>query len=571
MKYQLKTYQNLIGNKVTYAFFIFAIAGVLEGMGLMAFIPILETISTKDTITLGEVHRNLAVLDTLFINTPYVVFLASLLTVVLLLFILKSILILVSHRLISHYKAELGYQAKTKMIDGIMGCRYSFIMRQSTAKIDNIMTEQITKMQLGFEFTIKSAAQIIITLIYFTIALYINVVFTISCVLCALLVSIVFSYVNRHVTQLSQDLARKKIDYSNDVGQLSKSIAYMIGTNVIEKVTQPLNNKGYGIKMLEAKMGFWLAFTNSLREPFALLILAFGILISVNILDRSFYSIIVTLVLIYKSLTSALLSQKLFQNSLDHTGSTQLYSDFVKELNKNERKSAGVKQIGSVHEIEFKDVTYNYNSSGQTSDIGPISFRASRGQIISIFGPSGCGKSTIIKMLLGLLKPVDGEIRINGDHLDSYKLLDYNQNFSWASDESLIFSGSLWENILLNFDIPENIRRKNNKLLRYLNISGLDKILQQKKSTTDMLLKTGGTDLSSGQRQRVIIARELFKESSVLILDEATNALDQESQSNLLNEIRLLRRDTITFIISHDPKVNEFADVIVCLDSNKEH
>ena len=168
--------------------------------------------------------------------------------------------------------------------------------------------------------------------------------------------------------------------------------------------------------------------------------------------------------------------------------------------------------------------------------------------------------------MLGLLLPSEGKVTINDIELQSIEQKTYKKKFAWASDESYIFNKSLAENISMKFAFNNKVNiQENQPLSEAIKISELDQVIHSKNLDLNMQLSANGSNLSSGQKQRVILAREMYKSADVLILDEATNAIDGETQQKILENIIKTNKNRITFIISHDPRVNLISDYVVDL------
>ncbi len=178
-------------------------------------------------------------------------------------------------------------------------------------------------------------------------------------------------------------------------------------------------------------------------------------------------------------------------------------------------------------EINILNLTFSYGD--RELDFG--SYTISKGEYVGFCGYSGVGKTTLFNIILGFLKPLNGEILIDGTPLDESNRRGWLKHIGYVPQDVFIFNGTLAENIALGYkDIDED---KVNKVLSMVSLGDWAANLHQGLQSS---LGEGGGKLSGGQKQRIGIARALYKEASVLLLDEATSALDNNTE----NEINLM-------------------------------
>ncbi|MEX0287964.1 MAG: peptidase domain-containing ABC transporter, partial [Flavobacteriaceae bacterium] len=177
-------------------------------------------------------------------------------------------------------------------------------------------------------------------------------------------------------------------------------------------------------------------------------------------------------------------------------------------------------------------------------------------EMVAIVGPSGGGKTTLLKILLGILKPQNGELRIDGTPLSRFGLEAYRQGIGVVMQDDQLLSGSLADNI--SFFDPEINREVMEKCAK---AACIHEDIVKNPMGYDTLIGDMGTTLSGGQKQRVLIARALYRRPRVLFLDEGTANLDMETETKIA---QLVRRLSITrIVIAHRPALIESADRIL--------
>jgi ATP-binding cassette, subfamily B, bacterial CvaB/MchF/RaxB len=208
-----------------------------------------------------------------------------------------------------------------------------------------------------------------------------------------------------------------------------------------------------------------------------------------------------------------------------------------------------------VPEIEFRRVYFKYDDSSDWL-LENISFKISQGEVVALVGPSGCGKSTILKLALGIHKPVKGDIFVSGIPLNELHFGFVRNNIASVLQEDFIFSGSIFDNIAF-MDPNPNVER--------VYECAKQACIYDDVVRFPMGFNTGfgdiGVTLSSGQQQRVLFARALYTKSQLLLLDEATSHLDNKTEHRMNKIIRGLGL-TILMVAHRSETINSATRVI---------
>ena len=193
-------------------------------------------------------------------------------------------------------------------------------------------------------------------------------------------------------------------------------------------------------------------------------------------------------------------------------------------------------------EIEFRNVGFSYDNRIIMQN---LSFAIKPNTSVAFVGESGAGKSTIIKQLTGLIKPCDGNIFIDGHDLSGMNLNHFYDYISYTSQDSPVFNGTLYENIVFDKHVPEE------EILRVLKLVNLYEFYQG--LDNGLLTEVGekGVLLSGGERQRLALARVFFQNSKIIILDEATSAIDNITEETVMNNVTEAFKDRTLIIIAH--------------------
>ena len=216
-------------------------------------------------------------------------------------------------------------------------------------------------------------------------------------------------------------------------------------------------------------------------------------------------------------------------------------------------------------DVVFENVCYHYPDEVNRNVVENFNFHATKGERIAIVGGSGSGKSTLMNLLIGLLSPTDGRILIDGVPLTDLPLQSYRHFISVVPQNSILFSGTIRENITYGMH-----RYSEERLMRAVRDAAVSEFLPSMPNGLDTQVGERGDKLSGGQKQRVSIARALVRNPCILILDEATSALDNVSEFHVQRAIeKLVERRCTTFIVAHRLSTIRNADRIIVMDEGR--
>ena len=203
------------------------------------------------------------------------------------------------------------------------------------------------------------------------------------------------------------------------------------------------------------------------------------------------------------------------------------------------------------------------NPKGDTLLIRDITFKAVRGQRVAVVGRIGCGKSTLLSLALRLAEHDAGEMLVNGTDIREWNMQLFRERVGYTSQEASIFSGTLRDNILMDrtFGVAPGMLEK------ALETAQLARELNKFPKGLDTVVGTRGFALSGGQKQRVAIARALLTGPDVLLLDDATSAMDAQTEDHFWKAFRKEHPDALCLAVTHRLKTIETSDLILVLEN----
>ena len=235
-----------------------------------------------------------------------------------------------------------------------------------------------------------------------------------------------------------------------------------------------------------------------------------------------------------------------FQEINHSKPSAILISDQLKNF-KNINLDKDFEKFTEMHDfknIELKNIYFKF-SEKKTNILEDINIKINKGEVIGLYGETGSGKTTLINLISGLIKPTEGNFYLNQRAINEIP----KNLFSIVAQKPLIIDDTIKSNVAFGLDQNQVIEKEINNVLQK---SELKKFTEELPEGVDTKISEGGKNISGGQIQRLAIARSIYLKKQILILDEATNALDETTEKNIIKFILSLKSELTVIIISHN-------------------
>lgn len=234
------------------------------------------------------------------------------------------------------------------------------------------------------------------------------------------------------------------------------------------------------------------------------------------------------------------------------------------EENAERTRSSYTEESTDGHSLAIKDLSFKYNIYSSKNILSDINFLIPNGKVTAIVGASGSGKTTLIKLLLGFYEPLSGSIQIGSANLSECNLGWWRSQCGAVMQEGYLFSDTIAKNIAISDDDP-NIERIRHAA-RVANIADYVEALPLAYNT---MIGQDGQGISQGQRQRILIARVIYKNPMFVFLDEATNALDANNEQAITDNLLDFYKGKTVIVVAHRLSTVRNADQIVVLNEGK--
>lgn len=252
------------------------------------------------------------------------------------------------------------------------------------------------------------------------------------------------------------------------------------------------------------------------------------------------------------------------QSVQDAKISLERLNEIQKEENEEIPLKDYIKMLPAHRTIEFRNVSFTYPGAGNEPILRNLNLIIPEGQTTAIVGASGSGKTSICKLLLKFYSPTEGKILVGGIDFDKISHKVWRENCSSVLQDSFIFSETIKDNISVGQEYPDfkDIRNA-------AKIANIEEFIDSLPLKYDTLIGSEGNGISQGQRQRILIARAVFRNPNFIFLDEATNALDANNESSIMENLGEFLHGRTAIIVAHRLSTVKNADNIVVLKNGE--
>ena len=559
----LKIFQVYLGMRMYLIYVLGIVASISEGIGILMLLPLLQSIDNGQTSNQFESAIN----DILYKLIDYLGFSDSIVSILLLIsaaFIIKGIITFLALGLTAKLIGQLLKEIKVKLFSLYSKMNFSYFSSKNTGDLINLINEQPTKSLEAFKQLSLLGSHFINTIILMSLAFLITFIFGLIALGIGLFLLVLFLRMNSYVQNLSRIAAEENGVLTKWLIQTLHGFKYLISTNQINSFKKYINNSISVLTSTQIKSGVAAAFTQSVREPIAVLFFMVIVYVQIFVFNLRLEPILVYIALFFSALISTLAVQSAFQGTFQHIGSMELVHDeFINQMkNKSDDGSIHIDRFSKGILIEDVDFKYANSKKGALNNISlHIPIKSS----IAIVGESGAGKTTLVDLITLTNKPQNGRILIDNILSNELNKSTWRDKIGYVSQDTLIFDDTIGNNISMWKDV-ENSEIELREAAKKANIL---EFIQSLPDGFNTLVGDRGILLSGGQKQRIFIARELYRKPDILILDEATSSLDSESEKSIQESIELLKGKITVIVIAHRLSTIKNVDMIYLLQKGK--
>ena len=490
-------------------------------------------------------------------------------------FLIKNIIILITNNFTYKFIYLLRTKIYNKLLQKMLAQNYLFFVKKGMSKIFNATYSEST----NFAANIVRPIIHLITefLVCFGIIVLVIITGFVDGLLLILPIIVLVGLFLKKINKSIKAWSNQRIVNNENIFNLNYNLINGIKEILIyDKVKKILLNFGSVLKSAEqvdTKNSVIVTLPRILLEQ-AIILVFISIILTMSYFGNSYDNILVILTfylaIAYRLVPSINKIFVAYQQIKFGKPSLPYIMEYYNLKNKISKSHINKNQIVNENKqktlssnIELKDIAFAYPNSDTV--LKNINIKINKNEIVGIFGESGSGKSTLINILIGLIKPTQGSLYLDGNNIVSDEDMRQYQNlFSISSQDSFLINGSIKDNIIFG----SNSEISNDKLNEAISDACLVNTIQDMKYGLETDVGLTLKKLSSGQKQRISLARCFYLNKDIMIFDEATNALDEQNEKNIFEYIKNLKNKKTIIIVSHNLNNLKICDSIYNI-SNK--
>lgn len=540
------------------------VGGITDGIGLALVVPVLE-IGIGANSTSSPISEYVRQAFGVFGLTPTLPWLLLSLVVV---FSLKGIFTFLAEITVAFMQISIQERLRLEFTSQVVSARLPYVLRTKVGTLSNLFTTELDGTVQNVRALTTLAGAVILFGIYVSAALAADWRTGVVAVVVAGLVLGIFVSINRKTRVVSHEVSNRNAKIQDLVLQAFNNIKFLKATHsygrLIDHLGQAIGERRGFHKVRQSLK----AIVTSAMEPFAILVIAAFILYSISVRGESLGAALLPLLFLYRSVGRAGEIQKAWHSFLATSGPVTAFNAARVEL-ANERENFPDTPCPPLKKtISMADVSYSYDNSEDALVLKNVTLDMAANTVIGITGQTGAGKTTVVDLLCGLLPAQSGSVSWDEFNYDALDLTTLRARIGYVTQDPVVFNDTIANNITLWDDQGDDEFRQ----ARLREAAKAAHCLEFIEATEDRFETQVGERsyrMSGGQRQRLAIARELYRDPEILIFDEGTSSLDAETEAAIQATLDSLRARKTVIIIAHRLSTLRRCDQIFVLDGGQ--
>ncbi|WP_246246663.1 ABC transporter ATP-binding protein [Paenibacillus lemnae] len=482
--------------------------------------------------------------------------------------------------------------------ESMIYANWSFFLRKRRSDLVHLMTSELPRVSYGISLLLGLCTTVVFTAVQIGFALYLSFELTAAVLVCGIALALYSrQFIRRsrkigaQATELSQQCYAGITDHLNGMKDIKANMLEIQHLNWFQQLCHRLEHNVVSFTKLQTTSQYYY----KLASAVLLAVFAFFSFVVFHVQPERLMIIVLIFSRLWPKFTGLQTSwEHLAQSApaFGHLSAMQKEIQNARELELPDMNSGNFEHTIRFDEaIECRHVCYRYHQEhhvhkenqghqahhghehhvhlGNHKHLGhpspyalkDIHLRIPVHTLTAIVGKSGAGKSTLVDLLIGLIKPDQGELLIDGKPLTNEVVYQLRQKVSYVSQDPFLFHGTLLDNLLA---AAPNATDK--QIWDALHFSAAEAFVRKLPEGLDTIVGDRGIRLSGGERQRIVLARAILRQPAILILDEATSALDSENEALIQNALMQLRGKMTIIVIAHRLSTIRHADQVFVLD-----
>jgi ATP-binding cassette subfamily C protein len=539
--------------------FLLMLSGLAEGVGFFSLLPMLEVAASQHETPGGDPSDLTRILSDVLGQVGLEPTLGVMLAIVCTAMILKAGFLWLAMREVGYTVAHIATDLRLRLIRSLMHASWSHFVSQPAGEYSAAISQEAHRASAAFRNSCSALGGVIRILAYLVVAVLVSW----EVALAALLVAGGVVWVLRGFVVMAREAGQEQTTVMRSlISRLTQALPGIKPVKAMarERFLLPmLERETHGFNQAQQKQVLASESMRAFQEPILIIVLAAGLWGTLTFGDTRFSSVLVLALLFYRLVGTVNKLQGQYQTMSQGESAFESIRDHIERAESNREVTRGQLPAPALDdEIRFDHVSFSYPGTQVLDD---VSFSVPVGSFTAFIGPSGSGKTTILDLMVGLQVPDDGTVAVDGVSLSEISMADWRAGIGYVPQDMVLFHSSIFENVTLSNDdfTRDDVRRA-------LEDAGAWDFVSRHPEGMDRLVGEAGAKLSGGQRQRIAIARALVGSPRLLILDEATTALDPETEAEICETLENLGRRVTIVAVSHQPALRDVADQVYEVD-----
>ncbi|MCI6847354.1 MAG: peptidase domain-containing ABC transporter [Erysipelotrichaceae bacterium] len=487
------------------------------------------------------------------------------LLIVVIIFAFVEVIKLVSeflrNNLLLYLEQKIDLSIITNTINKIISLPYSYYKNRTTGEIITRVNDLFYVKNAISKIIVNIFLDIFLVISAFIILFSINKTMTVYLIFVVIIYLILFRVFRNSIKQMTNKIQEDSATVNSSLVETISGYDTVKGLNLENAFKNKINKQYLNMindNLIMSRINNYQEFLRDLFEGIIVLLVMY--LGATYIMDKS---LTIGSLITYNSIIYYFLNP--IRNTVDFYKELFYVKNSIKRINNilNLKYESQMKKTGLVvnGKIEFRNLSFSYN--GVRNIIDNFSLKIDDKSKVLILGDSGVGKSTLLKLVYKYYETPRGMVYINDKDIQDFELGDIRSNITYVSQNEILYTDTIKNNIILYRDISEE---------EYLKVSRLvyvEDIILKNKLSYDYMLEENGANISGGQRQRIILARALLKKGKVILIDEGLNEIDPKLEKKILKNIFREYKDRTFIIISHRKDNIEMYDKVINVSGNE--
>lgn len=490
---------------------------------------------------------------------PFIIFIGVLL---ILFFLIRGGLNLLFYYLVARFAYGRYHKIAYRLFENFIGMKYQDFISKKSSDVVKIITTEAYYLTILLSQFMQLLSELLVALLIYSFLLWVNWKMTL---LLTLFLGVNVYLMRRTISVKIRERGAERERLQRDFFELINSSFgnfKMIKLKGNEgELLSEFERASFGVARANISHSYLIEFPRIFLETLGFSIVVLIILYLILKYHRDITPDLPILSIFVLGLYRLLPSVNRIYRSFNHI---LFYLPSLEVVHNNliyEPEELGDEPVQFQKQIEVRDLHFHFEEGKPV--LKGVNLQIKKGEKIGIVGESGSGKSTLLDLLVGLYKPVKGEILVDGVPISSKNVKSWRRKIGYIPQNIYLIDGTIAENVAFGEEIdPDRVRRA-------LEMANLLEFLEKHHQGIETRVGENGVKLSGGQKQRVAIARALYNDPEILVLDEATSALDQETERKIMDEIYRVGENRTLIIVAHRLSTLDRCNRVVKLRNGK--